>query len=413
MSDLPPPPVRKATAILDPACDFASTFVCRCLRPTPNGFLISTFLKWDVSLKWKFFFFYSLQRIDSAAQSAGSGWIKYIDFLIYSEHAQLTQPLFSPDCILAVLCCVLLSKYPLGVNKTMTSSLWECWLLLLEVFFIMIIACFHSVTVLCLFSFCLSTPSRDAKPGVQLPDRCRRAASIQPRSHWQPAKQYGQPDARHDGPVPSNAVVSGTWMIKCLYERQINTSSARRKNCIQFLLLIKWAALEIVVVLKGGRLWLFIRTESEESFFENKVLETHAEQQRCLIRKCPTESLLSAAGFCSTADVPAASVGVLPARTGGSGCRWRAALLQSAPPQPAHHHEVRLHHMFFDVARYSAWALSLVLVFKTTTESRKRRRSDQMFIESQAEWWSSACQRRRNSLSLCRNPIMTLNFSRV
>lgn len=36
------------------------------------------------------------------------------------------------------------------------------------------------------------------------------------------------------------------------------------------------------------------------------------------------------AGFCSTADVPAASVCVLPAGTGGSGCRWHAALLQPA-----------------------------------------------------------------------------------
>lgn len=61
------------------------------------------------------------------------------------------------------------------------------------------------------FSFCLSAPSRDAKPSVQLPDRSGRAANTQPRSHWQPAKQYGQPDARHDGPVPSNAVLSGTF----------------------------------------------------------------------------------------------------------------------------------------------------------------------------------------------------------
>lgn len=64
----------------------------------------------------------------------------------------------------------------------------------------------HSVVP---FSFCLSAPSRDAKPSVQLPDHSGRAANIQPRSHWQPAKQYGQPDARHDGPVPSNAVLSG------------------------------------------------------------------------------------------------------------------------------------------------------------------------------------------------------------
>lgn len=69
---------------------------------------------------------------------------------------------------------------------------------------------FHSVTVLCFFSFCLSAPSRDAKPSVQLPDRSGHAANTQPRSHWQPAKQYGQPDARHDGPVPPNAVLSGT-----------------------------------------------------------------------------------------------------------------------------------------------------------------------------------------------------------
>lgn len=47
-----------------------------------------------------------------------------------------------------------------------------------------------------------------------------------------------------------------------------------------------------------------------------------------------------AAGFCATADVPAACVCVLSAGAGGSGCRWRAALLQPAPPEPAHHHEV-------------------------------------------------------------------------
>lgn len=72
---------------------------------------------------------------------------------------------------------------------------------------------FHSVTALCLFSFCFSAPSRDAKPSVQLPDRSGRTANTQPRSHWQPAKQYGQPDARHDGPVPSNAVLSGILMM--------------------------------------------------------------------------------------------------------------------------------------------------------------------------------------------------------
>ena len=61
----------------------------------------------------------------------------------------------------------------------------------------------------CLFSSRLSAPSHDAKPSVQLPDHNGHAANIQPRAHWQPAKQYGQPDARHDGPVPSNAVLSG------------------------------------------------------------------------------------------------------------------------------------------------------------------------------------------------------------
>lgn len=65
----------------------------------------------------------------------------------------------------------------------------------------------------CVCRFTISAPSHDAKPGVQLPDRSGRAADSQPRSHWQPAKQYGQPDARHDGPVPSNAVLSGTWLI--------------------------------------------------------------------------------------------------------------------------------------------------------------------------------------------------------
>lgn len=64
------------------------------------------------------------------------------------------------------------------------------------------------------FSFRPSAPSRDAKPSVQLPDRSGRAANLQPRSHWQPAKQYGQPDARHDGPVPSNAVLSGIVMTR-------------------------------------------------------------------------------------------------------------------------------------------------------------------------------------------------------
>lgn len=50
--------------------------------------------------------------------------------------------------------------------------------------------------------------------------------------------------------------------------------------------------------------------------------------------------VVCAAGFCSAADVPAASVCVLPAGTGGGGCVWHAALLQPAPHQPAHHHEV-------------------------------------------------------------------------
>lgn len=98
---------------------------------------------------------------------------------------------------------------------------------------------FHSVTALCLFSFCLSAPSRDAKPSVQLPDHSGRAANTQPRSHWQPAKQYGQPDARHDGPVPSNAVLSGILIMRrfcklSLYECRINISS---QQSIQFILL--------------------------------------------------------------------------------------------------------------------------------------------------------------------------------
>lgn len=57
----------------------------------------------------------------------------------------------------------------------------------------------------------LSPPSCDAKPRFQLPDHCRHAAIPQPHCHRQPAKQYGQPDARHDGPVPASAVLSGNW----------------------------------------------------------------------------------------------------------------------------------------------------------------------------------------------------------
>lgn len=64
------------------------------------------------------------------------------------------------------------------------------------------------------FLFCLSAPSRDAKPSVQLPNHSGRAVNPQPRSHWQPAQQYGQPDARHDGPVPSSAVLSGIATMK-------------------------------------------------------------------------------------------------------------------------------------------------------------------------------------------------------
>lgn len=52
--------------------------------------------------------------------------------------------------------------------------------------------------------------------------------------------------------------------------------------------------------------------------------------------------LFVVAGFCTTTDVPAASVGVLSAGTGSSGRCWGAALLWSSSPQPAHHHEVPL-----------------------------------------------------------------------
>lgn len=130
---------------------------------------------------------------------------------------------------------------------------------------------------------CRSPPGCDAKPRIQLPDHCRHAANPQPHSHWQPAKQYGQPDARHDGPVPSGAVLSG---------------SKRSKQILQVL-----ASKGIYVVF--GLIF---------SFFE--------------------------AGFCATTDVPAASVGVLSAGTGSSGRCWGAALLWLSSPQPAHHHEV-------------------------------------------------------------------------
>lgn len=48
------------------------------------------------------------------------------------------------------------------------------------------------------------------------------------------------------------------------------------------------------------------------------------------------------AAVCPSADVPAASGGVLPAGPGGPGCGWGAALLRPPPPQPAHHHEVQI-----------------------------------------------------------------------
>lgn len=67
----------------------------------------------------------------------------------------------------------------------------------------------HSIFASCVLLICRSPPSCDAKPRIELPDHCRHAAKPQPHSHWQPAKQYGQPDARHDGPVPSSAVLSG------------------------------------------------------------------------------------------------------------------------------------------------------------------------------------------------------------
>lgn len=78
-----------------------------------------------------------------------------------------------------------------------------------------------------LLSFRLSAPSRDAKPSVQLPDHSGRAANTQPRSHWQPAKQYGQPDARHDGPVPSNAVLSGIVMMTCVPKMKHKTRALK------------------------------------------------------------------------------------------------------------------------------------------------------------------------------------------
>lgn len=57
----------------------------------------------------------------------------------------------------------------------------------------------------------LSAPSHVAKPSSQLPDHSGHAAKLQSHSSWQPAKQYGQPDAWHDGPVPSSAVLSGDY----------------------------------------------------------------------------------------------------------------------------------------------------------------------------------------------------------
>lgn len=63
-------------------------------------------------------------------------------------------------------------------------------------------------------------------------------------------------------------------------------------------------------------------------------------------------SFSPAAGFRAAADVPAACVCILSAWTGGGGCRWRAALLQSAPTQPAHYHEVpALKHAFHRLVR--------------------------------------------------------------
>lgn len=125
---------------------------------------------------------------------------------------------------------------------------------------------------------CCSPPGCDAKPRIHLPDRCRRAAKPQPHPHWQPAKQYGQPDARHDGPVPSSAVLSGNCNIEI--------------------------GIYAVFWLNIFRFFVFV------------------------------------AGFCTTTAVPAASVGVLSAGTGSSGRCRGAALLWSSSPQPAHHHEV-------------------------------------------------------------------------
>lgn len=113
----------------------------------------------------------------------------------------------------------------------------------------------HSVVP---FSFCLSAPSRDAKPSVQLPDHSGRAAKSQPRSHRQPAKQYGQPDARHDGPVPSNAVLSGIVTMRrlcglssCL--RQIIIPSLKMKKRAQLILLwMKLAVLDTIVAASGS-----------------------------------------------------------------------------------------------------------------------------------------------------------------
>lgn len=77
---------------------------------------------------------------------------------------------------------------------------------------------FLSVALLIL----LSPPSCDAKPRIQLPDHCRLAANPQPHCHRQPAKQYRQPDARHDGPVPASAVLSGN--CNKMDEMKVNTA---------------------------------------------------------------------------------------------------------------------------------------------------------------------------------------------
>lgn len=67
----------------------------------------------------------------------------------------------------------------------------------------------------------LSPRCCDAKPRIRLPDHCGHAANPHPHSHWQPAKQYGQPDARHDGPVPASTVLSGNSNNEVMRWKQI------------------------------------------------------------------------------------------------------------------------------------------------------------------------------------------------